>query len=65
MKDYIYQFYNEGFATTFYIKPTNFINKKLKNKRLKKIILVIYKILYNYKIKNIKKPFWLFYLLLK
>ncbi len=46
MKDYIYQFYNEGFATTFYIKPTNFINKKLKNKRLKKIILVIYKILY-------------------
>ena len=28
MKDYINQFYNEGLATTFYLKPINFINKK-------------------------------------
>ena len=28
LKDYIKQFYTEGFATTFYQKPTKFISKK-------------------------------------
>ncbi len=34
MKDYIYQFYNDGFATTFCLKPINFLNKNIKNKKL-------------------------------
>ena len=46
MKDYIYQFYNEGFATTFYIKPINFLNKKLKNKKIKNFSIYAYKALY-------------------
>lgn len=46
MKDYIDQFYNEGFATTFYLKPVNFFKKKLKNKELLKIIVMIIKIIY-------------------
>lgn len=46
MKEYIYQFYNEGFATTFYIKPINFLNKKLKNKKIKNFSIYAYKTLY-------------------
>ena len=30
LKDYIKQFYTEGFATTFYQKPTKYVNKKIK-----------------------------------
>ena len=26
MKDYLYQFYNEGLGATFYIKPTKYLN---------------------------------------
>ena len=29
MKNYIYQFYNEGFATTFYLKPVNYLKKNI------------------------------------
>lgn len=46
MKDYIYQFYNEGLATTFYLKPLNFINKKFKNKKLVKILKMFIQIIY-------------------
>lgn len=46
MKNYIDQFYNEGLATTFYLKPINYINKVIKNKTLCKIISVLIKILY-------------------
>ena len=46
MKDYIYQFYNEGLGTTFYLKPVKFINKFIKNKAICKIIEVIIKIFY-------------------
>lgn len=46
MKDMIYQFYNEGFATTFCIKPINFINKKIKNKELIKILTIMIKSIY-------------------
>ena len=46
MKNYIEQFYNEGFATTFYLKPIEFINKKIHNKNLIHIFTIILKILY-------------------
>ena len=46
MKDYIDQFYNEGLATTFYLKPVRFIEKKIKNKRIVNFIKIFIKILY-------------------
>lgn len=46
MKEYIYQFYNEGFATTFCVRPINFLNKHLKNKKIMKILSVLIKIIY-------------------
>ena len=36
MKDYIYQFYNEGFATTFYLKPVNYLKKNIHNNNINK-----------------------------
>lgn len=46
IKDYIKQFYTEGFATTFYQKPINYINKKIKNKFISKYIVLFITILY-------------------
>lgn len=46
MKEYIKQFYNEGLATIFYKKPLEFIDKKIKNKKIVKFISCIIKILY-------------------
>lgn len=46
MKDYIEQFYNEGFATTFYLKPIRFIDKKIKNKRIVNFLKILVKIIY-------------------
>lgn len=46
MKSYINQIYNEGFATTFYLKPIRYINKKIKNKKLLKFLTFIIKIVY-------------------
>lgn len=46
LKDYIKQFYTEGFATTFYQKPTKFISKKVKNKKFSKFINTLIKIIY-------------------
>ena len=46
MKSMIYQFYNEGFATTFVLKPTNFINKKIKNKKVVEFLSMAIKTLY-------------------
>lgn len=46
MKSMIYQFYNEGFATTFVIKPIKLINKKIKSKRLIEFLSVAIKTLY-------------------
>ena len=40
------QFYNEGFATTFYLKPVKFVNKKIKNKKIAKILCIIIKLIY-------------------
>ena len=46
MKEYIRQFYNEGLATTFYLKPVNYLNKKIKHKNIKKNLCLIIKICY-------------------
>lgn len=46
MKDYVEQFYNEGLATTFYLKPVNFIKKSVKNKKFNKFLVTLIKILY-------------------
>lgn len=46
MKDYIYQFYNEGLATTFYLKPINYLKKKIKNKKLFNLVNIFIKIIY-------------------
>lgn len=46
MKEYIWQFYNEGFATTFYIKPIDYLRKNIKNKILFNILSILVKILY-------------------
>ena len=46
MKNYIYQFYNEGFATTFYLKPVNYLKKNIRNNNVLKILIIIIKILY-------------------
>lgn len=46
MKEYIKQFYTEGFATTFYQKPIKFIDKKVKNKKMVKFLSIIIKVIY-------------------
>ena len=46
MKDYVWQFYNEGLATTFYLKPLKFIEKYIKNKILFKIIKTLLIVFY-------------------
>lgn len=46
MKEYIKQFYNEGLATIFYNKPINYIDRKIKNKNIVKLISLIIKIIY-------------------
>lgn len=46
MKDYIYQFYNEGFATTFYLRPIKFISRVIKNKNIVKFLSIIIGIVY-------------------
>ena len=46
MKTYIEQFYNEGLATTFYLRPVKFIEKKIKNKNIVKFIKLLIKIIY-------------------
>ncbi len=48
MKEYIDQFYNEGFGTTFYLKPVNYLKKKIKNKSLLKICIFIITLLYTF-----------------
>lgn len=46
MKEYINQFYNEGLATTFYLKPVKYLQKKIKNQKVLKVLLTILKIFY-------------------
>lgn len=46
MKDYIDQFYNEGLATTFYLKPIKYLERKINNVKILKFIKILIKILY-------------------
>ena len=46
MKEYLRQFYNEGLAKIFYTKPVNYLNKKIKNKKLVKILTSLLKVIY-------------------
>lgn len=46
MKDYIKQFYNEGLATTFYLKPLNFCKGHIKNNTLSSIVKFTITIIY-------------------
>lgn len=46
MRNYINQFYNEGFATTFYLKPKAYLEKNIKNKLLLLILNFLLKTLY-------------------
>lgn len=41
MKNLIYQFYNEGLAIIFCVKPIKYVNKKFKNKTLIKYLTLI------------------------
>ena len=43
MKEAKKQFYNEGFATLFYKKPISFIDKKIKNKKIVKLLSILIK----------------------
>lgn len=46
MREYIDQFYNEGLATTFYLKPIKLVNDKIKNKKISRLFSLVIKILY-------------------
>ena len=46
MKDYIYQFYNEGLATIFYLKPKKFLSKYIKNEIIQTILITLLDIFY-------------------
>ena len=46
MKEYLNQFYNEGLATTFYLKPLNYLNKKVRSPKKRKVLELLTKVLY-------------------
>ena len=46
MKKYLDQIYNEGFATIFYLKPLNYLKKRIKNEKSYLILSTIIKIIY-------------------
>lgn len=46
MKEYIKQFYSEGLANTFYVKPLSYLKKHINNKDLLKVCTLLLKITY-------------------
>ena len=46
MKEYIRQFYNEGFATTFYLPLIKYIKEHVRNKIVANILMCGVKILF-------------------
>ena len=46
MKEYIWQFYHQGFGSIFYVRPVNYLKKKIKNERLFKVIETLIKVMY-------------------
>lgn len=62
MRDYIYQFYNEGLATTFCLKPIDFIKKIVKNKFISDMLIMLVRIIYTIFILWLAwKIFWIKY----
>lgn len=48
MKEYIDQFYTEGLATTFYLRPVKFLKKQIKNKKVRKVCIFLYSWFYTW-----------------
>ena len=46
MKEYIKQIYSEGFATIFYLKPINYLKKRIYNKKILNVVILLFKLLY-------------------
>ena len=46
MRSLIYQFYNEGFATTFLLKPMNYLSNNINSKKVVNAFSIILKFLY-------------------
>ena len=46
MQNIINQFYNEGFATLFFLRPIGFLKKKIKNKTALFVLSLLIRILY-------------------
>lgn len=46
MKEYLKQFYSEGLANTFYVKPLNYLKKHIKNKSILKLFSIILNVIY-------------------
>lgn len=46
MKEYIDQIFNEGFGTNFYLKPKAYLNKKIKNEKVKKFLNSLFSLIY-------------------
>lgn len=46
IKEHINDLFTEGLGDIFYMKYYKFINKKIKNKSIKKILLGIHKVIY-------------------
>ena len=52
MKEFIKQFYNEGFATTFIKKPERFLKKHIKNKKMFNLLMISLLLLQHLCLKN-------------
>ncbi|MBR0467272.1 MAG: hypothetical protein IJJ40_07300 [Clostridia bacterium] len=46
MQSIINQFYNEGFATLFFLRPVNFLKKRIKNKTAIFVLSFLIRIIY-------------------
>jgi hypothetical protein len=46
MKNIVYQFYNEGFATLFCLKPINYIKNNISNKSIVNLFSFVIRFLY-------------------
>ena len=47
MKEYLKQIYTEGFGRIFYLKPVSYLKKKIKNKYILKLLVILIGIIYS------------------